>query len=111
MRYLHRFMQSIVCVLLAQLYCQAASAPNFVVILLDDMPWSGTSVRMDPSIPASAMAHLHMPNVEQMTARGMVFRNARSAAGMCAPSRCSLMTGMMSAQHLYSGKGGFGSVA
>ena len=109
MRYLHRFMQSIVCVLLAQLYCQAASAPNFVVILLDDMPWSGTSVRMDPSIPASAMAHLHMPNVEQMTARGMVFRNARSAAGMCAPSRCSLMTGMMSAQHLYSGNGGFGS--
>ncbi len=39
----------------------------------------------------------------------MTFRNARAAAGMCAPSRCSIQTGMMTARHLYSGNGGFGA--
>lgn len=82
--------------------------PNFVFILIDDMPWFGTSVRMDASLPESAMAFRKMPNVERLAAQGMTFRNARSAAGMCAPSRCSIQTGMMTAHHLYSGNGGFG---
>ncbi len=84
------------------------SKPNFVFILIDDMPWFGTAVRMDAALPESAMAFRKMPNVEKLAAQGMTFRNARSAAGMCAPSRCSIMTGMMTAHHLYSGNGGFG---
>ncbi len=86
----------------------AADKPNFVFILVDDMPWFGTSVRMDSGMPESAMAFRNMPNVEKLAAQGMTFRNARAAAGMCAPSRCSIMTGMMTARHLYSGNGGFG---
>lgn len=86
----------------------AADKPNFVFILIDDMPWFGTPVRMDADMPESAMAFRNMPNVEKLAAQGMTFRNARSAAGMCAPSRCSIMTGMMTAHHLYSGNGGFG---
>jgi arylsulfatase A-like enzyme len=85
-----------------------ADKPNIVLILIDDMPWFGTPVRMDADMPASAMAFRNMPNVEKLAAQGMTFRNARSAAGMCAPSRCSIMTGMMTARHLYSGNGGFG---
>lgn len=87
---------------------QAVSPPNFVFILIDDMPWFGTPVRMDPALPESAMAFRQMPNVEKLAAQGMTFRNARSAAGMCGPSRCSILTGMMTAHHLYSGNGGFG---
>ncbi len=83
--------------------------PNFVFILVDDMPWFGTPVRMDPDLPESAMAHRQMPHVERLAREGMTFRNARAAAGMCAPSRCSIMTGMMTARHLYSGNGGFGT--
>ncbi len=82
--------------------------PNIVFILIDDMPWYGTSVRMDAENPGSAMAYIEMPNVEKLAKQGMVFRNARAAAGMCAPSRCSIQTGMMTARHLYSGNGGFG---
>ena len=82
--------------------------PNIVLILIDDMPWSGTSVRMDADLPASAMAFRDMPNVVKLSEQGMIFRNARAAAGMCAPSRCSIQTGMMTAHHLYSGNGGFG---
>ncbi len=87
----------------------AVERPNFVFILIDDMPWSGTPVRMDPELPESAMAFRNMPSVETLAAQGMTFRNARSAAGMCAPSRCSIMTGMTPARHLFSGNGGFGT--
>jgi len=87
---------------------QPAAKPNFVFILIDDMPWFGTPVRMDPALPESAMAFRQMPNVEKLSTQGMTFRNARSAAGMCGPSRCSIQTGMMTAHHLYSGNGGFG---
>ena len=84
------------------------SKPNIVFILIDDMPWFGTPVRMDADLPASAMAFRQMPNVVKLSQQGMIFRNARAAAGMCAPSRCSIQTGMMTAHHLYSGNGGFG---
>ncbi len=86
----------------------SAAKPNIVFILINDMPWFGTPVRMEADNPASAMAFRNMPNVQKLAAQGMTFRNARAAAGMCAPSRCSLMTGMMTAHHLYSGNGGFG---
>ncbi|MGE0760138.1 MAG: sulfatase [Pirellulaceae bacterium] len=87
----------------------AQTKPNIVFILVDDMPWYGTSVRMDAENPGSAMAYIEMPNVEKLAKQGMTFRNARAAAGMCAPSRCSIQTGMMTARHLYSGNGGFGA--
>jgi len=84
-----------------------APPPNIVFILIDDMPWFGTSVRMSADQPESAMAFRHMPNVEKLAAQGMTFRNAYAAAAMCGPSRCSIQTGMMTARHLYSGNGGF----
>ena len=85
-----------------------AQQPNIVFILIDDMPWFGTPVRMSPDLPESAMAFRNMPNVQKLAAQGMTFRNAYAAAGMCGPSRCSIQTGMMTARHLYSGNGGFG---
>jgi len=86
----------------------AAERPNIVLILVDDMPWYGTDVRMDPESPGSAMAFRNMPNVQRLAEQGMTFQHAYSGAGMCAPSRCCLQTGMTAAHHLYSGNGGFG---
>lgn len=85
-----------------------SSPPNIVFILVDDMPWFGTPVRMSAELPESAMAFRQMPNVEKLAAQGITFRNAYAAAAMCGPSRCSIQTGMMTARHLYSGNGGFG---
>ncbi len=87
---------------------ETPAPPNIVLILIDDMPWCGTPVRMAEDIAGSAMAFRRMPNVMKLSEQGMTFRNARSAAGMCAPSRCSIQTGMMTARHLFSGNGGFG---
>jgi arylsulfatase A-like enzyme len=63
---------------------------------------------MDRNLPASGMAFCSMPNVQKLAEQGVVFSNARAAAGMCGPSRCSIQTGMTAAHHLYSGNGGFG---
>jgi arylsulfatase A len=97
---------------LATRYVQSQSAhsgkPNFVFILIDDMLWYGTDLRMDPDLPGSAMAFRHMPNLQRLAKQGMTFQNAYSGAGMRAPSRCCLQTGMTAAHHLYSGNGGFG---
>lgn len=87
---------------------QTQRPPNFVFILIDDMPWFGTSVAMDPSVPGSVMKFLEMPHLEKMARQSMIFRNARASAGMCAPSRCSIQTGMMPAHNLFSANGGFG---
>ena len=92
----------------AKLPEKKSKQPNFVFILVDDMAWFGTPVLMDKDIEASRMAFLTMPNVDKLSEQGMVFRNARAAAGMCGPSRCSIQTGMTAAHHLYTGNGGFG---
>lgn len=83
--------------------------PNIVLILIDDMPWYGTDVRMVPDLPGSAMAFRHMPNVQRLAEQGMTFQHAYSGAAMCAPSRCCIQTGMTAAHHLFSGNGGFGA--
>jgi hypothetical protein len=43
--------------------------PNILFILIDDMPWFGTPVRMSADLPESAMAFRHMPHVEKLAAR------------------------------------------
>ena len=70
--------------------------PNFVFILVDDMAWYGTSVRMDTNLPASGMAFCSMPNVRKLSEQGIVFSHARAAAAMCGPSRCSIQTPFLS---------------
>lgn len=104
-------MKSLLVVLLAVVAgvsVQAAAPPNVIFILVDDMPWYGTAVRMDPAVPGSATGFLSTPNLARLAGQGMTFSHARSAAGMCAPSRCSVLTGMMTARHLFTGNSGFG---
>lgn len=75
----------------------AALKPNIVVILADDMGWTGTSVQMDPEIPESRSDFYQTPNLEELAARGMRFSSAY-AAPMCAPSRAAIQTGKSPAQ-------------
>lgn len=93
---------------LSKLSKESGEKPNIVFILVDDMTWYGTPVRMDVDLQASAMDFCVMPCVQKLAEQGMVFRNALASAGMSAPSRCSIQTGMTPAHTLFSGNGGFG---
>ena len=95
--------------LLAAIGVQAdSSKPNIVLILADDMAWMGTSVQMHAAFPASRERFRLTPNIAKLAAAGMIFSNAYAAAGMCAPARASLQTGMTTARTRFSGNGNFG---
>jgi len=99
-------------VAVATVVCGAAQAaskkPNIILVLGDDMPWAGTSVEMLEGHKGSVMSFRHTPNIARLAKQGMTFSSAYTAAGMCAPSRCSLQTGKTTARHLFSGNGNFG---
>ena len=85
-----------------------AEQPNIILILTDDMPWSGTEVQMIEGHAGSHISFRRTPNVMKLAKGGMTFSNGYAGAGMCAPSRCSIQTGMSAARHLFSGNGNFG---
>ena len=54
----------------------AATQPNIVLILADDMSWVGTSVNMDPDRPDSKSDYYQTPALEQLAREGMRFTDA-----------------------------------
>ena len=72
--------------------CKKAS-PNFVVVLVDDQAWNGTSVEMVPGMPESASDFHRTPWLDSLAQSGMRFSNARASAPVCAPSRYSIQFG------------------
>ena len=88
---------AVACALTAVSSALAASKPNIIVVVADDQGWSGTSVQMDPNIPASKSDYYETPRLAQMAAQGMRFGNAYSTPN-CSPSRVQLLTGRTSAQ-------------
>ncbi|WP_053175057.1 arylsulfatase [Nonomuraea sp. SBT364] len=60
--------------------------PNFVVILADDLGWG--------EIGSQGQRLIATPNLDRMAREGVRFETAYSGAPLCAPSRCSLLTGM-----------------
>lgn len=73
--------------------------PNFILILIDDMAWNGSSIRMDDAMVNSGMPFLKMPNLGKFASEGMRFRNAYAGAPQCAPSRVAIQTGQSSARN------------
>ena len=63
--------------------------PNILFFLADDMGYG------DPGYLAVGNKHgkLLTPNMDQMVAEGMSFTEAYAGAPVCAPSRCTLITG------------------
>lgn len=68
----------------------AASQPNVVLFLVDDMGW------MDCG--AYGSKYYETPNIDRFAARAMRFTNAYSQP-LCSPTRASLLTGQYSARH------------
>ncbi len=89
----------------------AADKPNIVFILADDMSWYGTETQMDQGLVASAGKTRRTPSINALARQGMTFSRAFAPAGMCAPSRCSIQTGMTTARTRFSGNGNFGVVS
>src|SRR5215471_21152841 len=64
----------------------AARRPNIVLILADDLGYGDLS--------CYGQDRFSTPNIDRLAKEGMRFTQAYSGATVCAPSRCSLMTGL-----------------
>lgn len=59
--------------------------PNFVFIMLDDLGWG--------VLGCYGSTKIRTPNVDRMAAEGLRFTSYYASSAVCAPTRCSLMTG------------------
>ncbi|HVA45351.1 MAG TPA: arylsulfatase [Pirellulales bacterium] len=64
----------------------AAKKPNIVFILADDLGIG--------DLGCYGQTKIKTPNIDRLAAEGMRFSNFYSGCSVCAPSRCTLMTGM-----------------
>ena len=79
-----------------------SQAPNFVIIVLDDQGWTGSSVQMDTSISGSKSDYYMTPELESMAQAGMIFSQAYSPSPKCSPSRNSILTGRTTARNNFT---------
>ena len=62
--------------------------PNFVVVLADDLGYG--------ELGSYGQKLIDTPRLDALAAEGLRFTDAYSAAPVCAPSRCSFLTGLHS---------------
>jgi arylsulfatase A-like enzyme len=92
LRNLSRVIRVIVSLVVAASVCgqvrsaEAEAKPNFIYILLDDAGYGDFS--------CYGQQKFQTPNIDRMAAGGLRFTDHYSGATVCAPSRCSLMTGL-----------------
>jgi arylsulfatase A-like enzyme len=67
-------------------HVRAADRPNVIFILADDLGYG--------DLGCFGQKLIQTPNIDRIAAEGMRFTQAYAGATVCAPSRCSLMTGM-----------------
>ena len=60
--------------------------PRMVFILADDLGWG--------ELGCYGQTKIRTPHLDRLASQGMRFTNAYSGAPVCAPSRCTLMTGL-----------------
>jgi len=95
----------IACLLLFSLCSSliAASQPNIVIMLVDDMGVMDTSLPFLTDAEGKPKRHplndyYRTPNMERLAARGIRFNNF-CAMSVCSPTRVSIMTGQNAARH------------
>ena len=67
--------------------CQnSKKKPNIIYFLADDLGWGDLSLNGQDAFKT--------PNIDRLAAEGMLFTDHYSGSTVCAPSRCSLMTGL-----------------
>ncbi len=72
--------------------------PNIIFIMVDDMGYADTGCYGSQAI--------HTPAIDRMAAEGMRFTDAYSGNTVCAPARCTLMTGRHSGHSSVRGNTG-----
>ncbi|MCM1109738.1 MAG: sulfatase [Clostridium sp.] len=75
----------------------AASRPNILLFMVDDMGWQDTSVPFADSV-SEYNRIFRTPNMLRLADSGMMFTSAY-ASPISSPSRCSLITGANNARH------------
>ena len=66
--------------------CLAAERPNIIFILADDLGYG--------ELGCYGQKQIQTPNLDRMAAEGMRFTDCYAGSTVCAPSRCTLMTGL-----------------
>ncbi|MHC4482677.1 MAG: arylsulfatase [Planctomycetota bacterium] len=64
----------------------AKQKPNIILIVADDLGYG--------DLRCYGQQKILTPNIDQLAAQGTLFSQAYAGSTVCAPSRCSLMTGM-----------------
>jgi arylsulfatase A-like enzyme len=64
----------------------AAARPNVIFIMADDLGYG--------DLGCFGQKRIRTPHIDQLAAEGMRFTQAYAGATVCAPSRCSFMTGL-----------------
>ncbi len=60
--------------------------PNILLILADDLGYG--------ELGSYGQSHIRTPNLDRLAAEGLRFTQAYSGSPVCAPSRCTLLTGL-----------------
>jgi arylsulfatase A len=84
---LHSSLALIVSIAFALGQSLAASKPNIVVILADDLGYG------DVQCYNPQRGKIPTPNIDRLAAQGMRFTDGHSSSGVCSPSRYTLLTG------------------
>ncbi len=67
-------------------FAAGASAPNMIVVLVDDLRWD--------ELGAAGHPFIQTPNIDRIAAEGAFFTNAFTTTPLCSPARASLLTGL-----------------
>jgi arylsulfatase A-like enzyme len=65
---------------------RAPGKPNIIFILADDLGYG--------DLGCYGQNRIHTPNIDRLAAEGMRFTQCYAGSTVCAPSRCSLLTGL-----------------
>ena len=67
--------------------------PNFLFIYMDDMRWDAMSIVQEEQGETGRFPWFKTPNLDQLAAEGLRFRNAFAATAVCSASRAEFLTG------------------
>jgi arylsulfatase A len=70
---------------------RAASRPNIVLFLVDDLGW--TDWQQDAKFNPTGSVVYETPHLLRLAKSGQVFRNAYAACPVCSPTRAAILTG------------------
>jgi len=92
-----RFATFVLLILLVWTSAQAASRPNFIYILADDLGFG--------DLGCYGQKTLATPNLDRMAREGIRFTRHYAGSTVCAPSRCVLLTGLHTGHTRIRGNG------